>query len=105
MSYNDTRGPRRFENGNRGDYRNPDRPQRPKLEEEVIGTRTIEGPRKTITISHRRNRNGDFLRIDEARPGQTKGSIVIIPGDQIEAVLDAMEDLFPVPEEAGQAKA
>jgi len=95
MSYHDTRGPRRNETRNRGDNRWPERRDRPKLEEAVVAQHVIEGPRKTITISRRRNSNGDFLRIDEVRPGQDRGSIVIIPSESIEELLYHADQLFP----------
>ena len=100
MSHNDNRGPRRNYNGNRGE-RNHDRPNRPKMEEDILGTRVVEGERKTLTLTHRRNANGEFLRIDELRTGQERPNTVIVPADMVDLFLAAGDELFPEAETAG----
>jgi hypothetical protein len=97
------RGPRRDFNGNRGSgfNRRPgyDQPglQRERVADEILGERVIETERKIIKLTHRRNPGGEFLRIDESRHGNPKNNCVIIPLENVEAVFDALENLFPAP--------
>lgn len=92
------RGPRRDFNGNRGqgNYRRMVMgPPRERVQDEILGERVITTDRKTIKLTHRKNRGGQFLRIDETRVGQDRGVPVMIPAEAIEDFFAALEELFP----------
>jgi hypothetical protein len=74
---------------------------RERVPDEVLGTRTVTTERKTFTVSRRKNRGGEFLRVDEVRPGRDRDmhSVIIVPAEQVEDFLVALEELFPEPPE------
>lgn len=67
-------------------YSQADRPQ-----DEILATETVETERKTFTLSLRKNRNGQFVRVDENR-GQAH-NVVIIPIEATEQFRDALARL------------
>ena len=72
------------------------------MADEILATRIVEGERKTLTLSRRRNAGGEFLRLDEQRKGSKFGpSVVIIPIEMVDQVLAVADELVPL--SAGEA--
>jgi hypothetical protein len=63
------------------------------MEETILETQTLEGRRKTFTLTHRMNQNGKFLRIDEVGRGFT--NTIIVPEEEVAQFLDLLAQLFP----------
>lgn len=63
------------------------------MEETILETQTLEGQRKTFTLTHRMNQNGKFLRIDEVGRGFT--NTIIVPEEEIAQFIDLLDQLFP----------
>jgi hypothetical protein len=92
MSYNRNPGRERGQqNGNRSPRQAADRPR---MEDEILDTRSFEAGTKTITITHRRNARGAFLRVDERR-GADRGGVVIIPIEAVAEFMDHLIGMFP----------
>lgn len=64
-------------------------------EDEIVSTKTVTCERKKIVLSRRKNRGGEFLRIDEYRNGHDRPNIVIVPLEDVDAFLAELDEMFP----------
>lgn len=75
-------------------------PPRPKPPETIKASRTIEIERKTFQVDFCENMRGSFIRIKEIQDRMLR--MIVIPADGIDALMDAIDEVYPPAEGAGK---